>query len=62
MITTHRPGIDEYAASFADYVDRVADDEDIAGVLGYATPLPSFDDQARVAEVRAGVLEERYTE
>jgi hypothetical protein len=107
MITTHRPGVDEYAAAFADYVDRIADDEDIVGVLGsqrdqalalltgiaegrgdyrYApnkwsikeivghlsdterifayralrigrgdtTPLPSFDDQAYVAEVRAG--------
>ncbi len=107
MITTYRPGVDEYAASFTDYVDRIADDEDILGVLGgqrdhalarlegiaeargdyrYApnkwsikdmvghlcdtervfayralrigrgdtTPLPSFDDQAYVAEVRAG--------
>jgi len=107
MITTHRPGIDEYAASLADYVGRIADDEDIVGVLGsqrvqalarlediaeargdyrYApnkwsikeivghlcdservfayralrigrgdtTPLPSFDDQAYVAEVGAG--------
>jgi len=107
MITTLRPGVDEYAAAFADYVDRIADDEDIVGVLGsqrdqalallegiaearggyrYApnkwsikemvghlcdtervfayralrigrgdtTPLPSFDDQAYVAEVRAG--------
>ena len=107
MITTHRPGVDEYPAAFADYVDRIADDEDIVGVLGtqrdevlarlegiaeargdyrYApnkwsikdmvghlcdtervfayralrigrgdsTPLPSFDDQAYVAEARAG--------
>ncbi len=107
MITTTRPGVDEYAASFADYVDRIAEDEDIVEVLGtqrdqalarlegiaeargdyrYApnkwsikemvghlcdtervfayralrigrgdtTPLPSFDDQAYVAEVRAG--------
>ena len=107
VITTHRPGVDEYAASFGDYVDRIGDDEDIVGVLGsqrdqalarlegiaeargdyrYApnkwsikeivghlcdtervfayralrigrgdtTPLPSFDDQAFVAEVRAG--------
>ena len=107
LITIHRPGVDEYAAAFADYVDRIADDEDIVGVLGsqreqglarlegiaeakgdyrYApdkwsikeivghlcdtervfayralrigrgdtTPLPSFDDQAYVAEVRAG--------
>ncbi len=107
MITTHRPGVDEYAASFADYVDRIAEDEDIVAALGsqrdqalarlegiaeargdyrYApnkwsikdmvghlcdtervfayralrigrgdtTPLPSFDDQAYVAEVRAG--------
>ena len=107
MITTLRPGLDEYAASFADYVDRVAEDEDILAVLagqlsqvlarlgaiaeargdyryapnkwsikemvghlcdtervfayralrigrGDTTPLPSFDDQAYVAEVRAG--------
>ncbi len=107
MITTHRPGIDEYAASFADYVARIAEDEDIVTVLvtqldqvltrlgrirevrgdyryapekwsikeivghlcdtervfayralrigrGDSTPLPSFDDQTYVAEVRAG--------
>jgi DinB superfamily len=107
MITTHRPGVGEYAASFADYVHRVADEEDIVEALGsqreqalarlegmaetrgdyrYApnkwsikemvghlcdtervfayralrigrgdtTPLPSFDDQAYVAEARAG--------
>jgi hypothetical protein len=107
MITTHRPGVDEYATSFADYVDRIADDEDIVEVLaaqrdqvlarleaiaetrgdyryapnkwsikemvghlsdtervfayralrigrGDKTPLPSFDDQAYVAEVSAG--------
>jgi hypothetical protein len=107
MITTHRPGVDEYAVAFADYVDRVAEDEDIVAVLvtqldqvlarlgaiaeargdyryepekwsikemvghlcdtervfayralrigrGDTTPLPSFDDQAYVAEVRAG--------
>jgi hypothetical protein len=107
MITTHRPGIDEYAASFADYVERIGDEEDIFRVLGtqldqalarlegiaeargdyrYApnkwsikeivghlcdtervfayralrigrgdtTPLPSFDDQAYVAEAGAG--------
>ena len=107
MITTTRPGPDEYAASFSDYVDRVAEDEDVLAVLagqldqvlarlgaivedrggyryapekwsikeivghlcdtervfayralrigrGDTTPLPSFDDQAYVAEVRAG--------
>lgn len=107
MITTHCPGVDEYAASFADYVERIADHEDIVAVLvaqldqvlaslcgipeargdyRYApekwsikeivghlsdtervfayralrigradsTPLPGFDDQAYVAEVRAG--------
>ena len=107
MITTTRPEAGEYAPSFADYVARVAEDEDIVAVLGtqldqalthlgrfpeargdyrYApekwsvkeivghlcdtervfayralrigrgdtTPLPSFDDQAYVAEVRAG--------
>ena len=107
MITTARPGADEYAASFAGYVARVAEDEDIVAVLasqldqvlarldrvseargeyryasdkwsvkevvghlsdtervfayralriarGDKTPLPSFDDQAYVAEVRAG--------
>ena len=107
MVTTHRPGVDEYAASFTDYVDRIAADEDIVAVLGsqrdqalarlegiaeargdyrYApnkwsikemvghlcdtervfayralrvgrgdtTPLPNFDDQAYVEEVRAG--------
>jgi DinB family protein len=107
MITTTRPEAGEYAPSFADYVDRIAEDEDIVPVLvtqldqtlarlsripeargdyryapgkwsikeivghlcdtervfayralrigrGDATPLPSFDDQAYVAEVRAG--------
>lgn len=34
MITTQRPGVDEYAASLADYVARIADDEDIVAVLG----------------------------
>jgi hypothetical protein len=107
MIATQRPGADEYAASFADYVTRIGDDEDIVAALasqldevlarldripeargdyryapqkwsikemighlsdtervfayralrigrGDTTPLPSFDDQAYVAEVRAG--------
>ena len=107
MITTTRPGVGEYAPSFADYVARIAEDEDIVAVLvtqfhqvlarlgrilevrgdyryapdkwsikeivghlcdtervfayralrvgrGDTTPLPSFDDQAYVAEVRAG--------
>jgi hypothetical protein len=107
MITTTRPEAGEYAPSFADYVARVAEDEDIVAVLvtqldqalahlgrfpeargdyryapdkwslkeivghlcdtervfayralrvgrGDTTPLPSFDDQAYVAEVRAG--------
>ena len=107
MITTTRPGVGEHAPSFADYVDRIADDEDIVPVLvtqldqvlarlgrvpeargdhryapekwsikeivghlcdtervfayralrigrGDGTPLPSFNDQAYVAEVRAG--------
>jgi DinB family protein len=107
MITTTRPGVGEYAPSFADYVARIADDEDIVAVLagqldqvlarlegiaesrgdhryapnkwsikemaghlcdtervfayralrigrGDTTPLPSFDDQAYVAELRAG--------
>jgi hypothetical protein len=107
MITTPRPGADEYAASFAGYVARIAEGEDIVAVLasqldqvlarlnlmseargdyryapekwsvkemvghlsdtervfayralrigrGDATPLPSFDDQAYVSEVRAG--------
>jgi hypothetical protein len=107
MITTARPAVGEYAPSFADYVVRIADDEDIVAVLagqldqvlarlgripeargdyryapekwsikeivghlcdtervfayralrigrGDSTPLPSFDDQAYVAEVRAG--------
>jgi hypothetical protein len=106
-ITTLRPRVDEYAASFADYVARIADDEDIVAVLagqldqvlarlgriaetrgdyryapekwsikevvghlsdtervfayralrigrGDTTPLPSFDDQAYVAEMRSG--------
>ncbi|HEY3012925.1 MAG TPA: DinB family protein [Gemmatimonadales bacterium] len=106
MITTPRPGVDEYAPSFADYVARIAEEEDIAAVLasqldqvlvwlsripealgdyryapkkwslkevvghlsdtervfayralriarGDTTPLPSFDDQAYVAELRA---------
>jgi hypothetical protein len=107
MITTARPGAGEYAPSFAAYVARVAEDEDVVAVLvaqldqllshlgripetrgdyryapekwsikeivghlcdtervfayralrigrGDSTPLPSFDDQAYVAEVRAG--------
>jgi DinB superfamily len=107
MIATARPGVDEYAASFAGYVARIAEDEDIVAALasqldqvlarldriseargdyryapekwsvkemvghlsdtervfayralrigrGDATPLPSFDDQAYVSEVRAG--------
>jgi len=107
MITTTRPEVGEYAPSFADYVARIADDEDIVAVLvtqldqvlarlgripevrgdyryapgkwsikeivghlcdtervfayralrvarGDSTPLPSFDDQAYVAEVHAG--------
>jgi hypothetical protein len=33
MITTTRPEVGEYAPSFADYVARVADDEDIVAVL-----------------------------
>jgi hypothetical protein len=106
MITTPRPGVDEYAASFAGYVARIAEDEDIMTVLanqldqvlarlgripeargnyryapgkwslkqvvghlsdtervfayralrvgrGDTTPLPSFDDQAYVFELRA---------
>ena len=107
MITTTRPRVGEYAPSFADYVARIAEDEDIVAVLagqldqvlarlgrilevrgdyryapekwsikemvghlcdtervfayralrigrGDSTPLPSFDDQAYVAEVRSG--------
>jgi hypothetical protein len=107
MIAVARPGIDEYAPAFADYVGRIGDDEDILAVLssqldevlarlthisearggyryapgkwsvkevvghlsdtervfayralrigrGDMTPLPSFDDQAYVAESRAG--------
>jgi hypothetical protein len=107
VITATRPGVGEYAPRFADYVARIADDEDIVVVLagqldqvlarlgripeargdyryapekwsikeivghlcdtervfayralrigrGDSTPLPSFDDQAYVAEVRAG--------
>ncbi len=33
MITAFRPHLDEYASSFADYVARIADDEDIVAVL-----------------------------
>jgi hypothetical protein len=33
MITTTRPEVGEYAPSFADYVARVAEDEDIVAVL-----------------------------
>jgi hypothetical protein len=107
MILTQRPAAGEYAASFADYVGRIAEDEDVVAalvtqldqVLAYlgrtpeargdyryapekwsikemvghlsdtervfayralrigrddSTPLPSFDDQAYVAEVGAG--------
>jgi hypothetical protein len=107
MIPISRPEVEEYAASFADYVARIGDEEDIVSVLadqlgqvlarlgrigeargdyryapkkwsikemvghlsdtervfayralrigrGDSTPLPSFDDQAYVPEVRAG--------
>ena len=107
MLTTARPGADEYAPAFADYVARIGDDENIVTVLtdqldevvarlgpmpdsrgdfryapgkwtlkevighlcdtervfayralsiarGDTTPLPSFDDQAWVAEMGAG--------
>ena len=107
MRTTARPGPDEYASSFAGYVARLGDDEDIVTVLsdqldevlarlgalpdsrgdyryapgkwtlkevighlsdtervfayralsvarGDPAPLPSFDDQAWVAEMGAG--------
>jgi hypothetical protein len=33
MITTTRPEVGEYAPSFADYVARVAEDEDVVAVL-----------------------------
>ena len=33
MNATHKPGANEYATSFADYVARIADHEDIAEVL-----------------------------
>src|SRR5690349_4104041 len=33
MIATLRPGPDEYAPSFADYVARIADEEDVVAVL-----------------------------
>lgn len=33
MITTSRPGVDEYAPSFAGYVARIAEDEDILAAL-----------------------------
>ena len=33
VITTTRPEVGEYAPSFADYVARIADDEDIVAVL-----------------------------
>ncbi len=33
MIATLHPGPDEYAPSFADYVARIADDEDVVAVL-----------------------------
>ena len=107
MITTTRPEVGEYAPAFADYVGRIAEDEDIVAALvtqldhvlarlgripeargdyryapekwsikeivghlsdtervfayralrigrGDSTPLPSFEDQAYVAEGRAG--------
>jgi hypothetical protein len=107
MLTTSRPGADEYSPDFAGYVARIGDDEDIVGVLsdqldefldrfggvpaargdycyapgkwslkevvghladtervfayralrigrGDTIPLPSFDDQAWVAEMGAG--------
>jgi len=107
MIATARPGTDEYALSFAGYVARIADDEDVVAVLasqlnvvgarlagiaeargdyryapgkwsikevvghlsdterilayrvlrigrGDTTPLPSFDENAYVPEMRAG--------
>jgi hypothetical protein len=107
MLTTTRPGTDEYAPAFAGYVAEIADGEDVVGVLtgqldevlarfcgmpasrgdyryapgkwslkevighladtervfayralsiarGDPAPLPSFDDQAWVAEMGAG--------
>jgi hypothetical protein len=33
MITTSRPGADEYAPSFASYVARIAEDEDVLAAL-----------------------------
>jgi len=107
MSPTARPGSDEYAASFAGYLARIAEDEDILAALasqldqvlarlsrfpeargdyryapgkwsakevmghlsdtervfayralrigrGDTTPLPSFDDQAYVSEMRGG--------
>jgi hypothetical protein len=33
MITTQHPEVGEYAASFGDYVARIADDEDILAAL-----------------------------
>jgi hypothetical protein len=109
VTVARRPGPDEYAAGFAEYVGRIAEKEDILAVLagqldqvlarlgalgeargefryapgkwsvkemvghlcdtervfayralrfarGDTTPLPSFDDQAYVAEVQAGDL------
>ena len=34
MLSTARPGADEYAPAFADYVARIGDDESIVTVLG----------------------------
>jgi len=41
VTTTPKPGVDEYAPSFAGYVARIAEDEDIVTVLaGAFVPIP----------------------
>ena len=56
MIATPRPGPDEYAPSYAGYVARIADDEDVVAVL--ASQLDSLG--ARLAGIPEARGEYRY--
>ena len=56
MIATARPGTDEYAPSFAGYVARIADDEDVVAVLASQLNLVS----ARLAGIAEARGDYRY--
>lgn len=59
MTATPRPGPDEYAPSFAGYVARIADDEDVVAVLAsqlnqvVARSEPVWSEQAQCTASRA---------